>query len=156
MLKIATAGQGARRPWAGAGLGLPAGGFCRPMHIDSAHTKGQLPQACRPPWESPTHWLPLWQLAAVLPFPVLPAGGKWKSISRNSEPPYREVSETSCPHLQPQPPAEHARLCQLSLLSLSQPWAETMGTILGIMGYLKTWLGLLPGEQEALSSTRPS
>lgn len=84
-------------------------------HRSLAHKGARYPRHAGLPGSPPTHWLPLWQLTAALPFPGLPAGGKWKSISRNTEAPYREVSQTSCPHLQPQPLSEPARFCQLKL-----------------------------------------
>ena len=40
---------------------------------------------------------------------------------------------------------------------LPQVQAKTIGAILGCMGvFLQLWLGLIPGEQEAVTSARPS
>lgn len=155
-LKIARAGKGARRPLAGAGLDLPTGGPCRPMHISLTYkghvTSGTQASLGVPP---PTGSLFGSKLLACPSRAFLQeANGK-------------VLAETQSHHIgkYPRPPAPTFRpslpqdmLGSVSSLSLffCQPWAETMGTILGIMGYLKTWLGLLPWEQEALPSTRPS
>lgn len=136
-------------PGQGTWLGLPTAegpvGQC--THVPGAQ-RSTFTQAHSPPWESPTHGAPpsastlLTQNQAALrpshrqPFLQEPNG---KVCPETPPLPYRKDLLL----LQDQPPSASSRVPPLQ--------AKTMGAILGCMGYLKLWLGLLPGEQEALT-----
>lgn len=156
VLKIARAGKGARRPWAGTGLGLPQGGPCKPRHISLTHKGARYPRHASLPGSSPptgSLFGSKWLLLLPCPSQAFLQEANGKVVT---ETPYREASWISCPHLQAQPPSGPARLCELSLSLSLNLGPRQWGLFWATWEYLKTWLGLLPGEQEVLPSTRPS
>ena len=81
----------------------------------------------------------------------LPAGAKWKTLQKHHP---HHIGKCSRPP--PAPPPPRSASLQESP-GLPQVQAKTIGAILGCMGvFLQLWLGLIPGEREAVTSSRPS
>lgn len=153
MPKIAGAPEGARRPRAGD-VARPAhhGGPRGPTHTHPWRTKEHLHSGTQPslgvphPRSSPcsqhvAHAGP----GSTPPFPPFPragllAGAKWKSLPRNTTPTIYGRPPLAPGSASPQHPpgSPSCRPRQWGLF-----WAA--------QGYLKLWLGLFPGEQEALT-----
>jgi hypothetical protein len=139
-------------PWRGLSQEGPVGQGTHPWC-----TKGHLSPGTQPSWDSPLG--PGLHVAHAAPgcHPTHPQSrpscrAKWKSLHRDTERhPYHIGKRPRSLH---SPPLGSASF--RIYYGSPQPLAKTMGAILGWMDYLKFWPGLVPGEQEALPSTRPS